>query len=107
MEESQGAGPIFYIKGAVPEDEGPGMHHLCPRLHGVSCETWLTRVWHIQQMEQAEMKMIRGMCGVSLSDGMSSEELFGCTVCNTCTPQGLLYLFPTILNVKAHPLVLL
>ena len=78
MEEIQGAGPIFYIKGAVTEDEGPGIHHLCPKLHGVSCETWPTRVWHIQQMEQTEMRMIRRMCmmcRVSLSDGMSSEEL--------------------------------
>ena len=25
MEEIQGAGLIFYIKGAVPEDEGPGV----------------------------------------------------------------------------------
>ena len=40
MEEVQEAGPIVYIKWAVPEDEGPGIHHLCPKLHGVSCETW-------------------------------------------------------------------
>ena len=40
MEEVQGAGPIFYIEGAVPEVEGPGIHHMCPKLHGVSCETW-------------------------------------------------------------------
>ena len=40
MEEVQGAGPFFYIKGAVPEDEGPSLHHLCPELHGIGCETF-------------------------------------------------------------------
>ena len=39
------------------------------------CETWPTRVGHIQQMERAEMRMIRWMCGVSLADRLSSEEL--------------------------------
>jgi hypothetical protein len=32
-------------------------------------------VGHIQQMERAEVRIIRWMCGASLADRLSSEEL--------------------------------
>lgn len=39
------------------------------------CETWPMGVGHIQQMERAEVRIIRWMCGASLADRLSSEEL--------------------------------
>ncbi len=38
-------------------------------------ETWAMKVEDIQRLERAEKMMIRWMCGVTLKDGITSEEL--------------------------------
>ena len=38
-------------------------------------ETWATRVEDISRLERTERMMVRWMCGVTLSDRISSEEL--------------------------------
>ena len=38
-------------------------------------ETWATKEEHCEKMERAEMRMIRWMCGVSLSENRPSAEL--------------------------------
>jgi len=42
-------------------------------LHG--SETWPVRKENVVALQQAEMRMVRWMCGVKLKDGLPSKEL--------------------------------
>jgi hypothetical protein len=40
-------------------------------------ETWATKVEDVQRLVRTERAMVRWMCGVTLKDKKSSQELFG------------------------------
>ena len=39
-------------------------------------ETWPVKTEHMQRLERAERTMVRHMCGVSLKNRISSDELY-------------------------------
>jgi len=49
---------------------------LCAKQHAAwGSETWPVRKENVVALQQAEMRMVRWMCGVKLKDGLPSKEL--------------------------------
>ena len=66
----------FLTNKAVPLTLKVKVYKSCVRscmLYG--SETWAMKVEHERKMDRAEMRMIRWMCGVSLKEGRTNEEL--------------------------------
>ena len=67
--------PILTARGASLKVKGKlySMYVQCVMMYG--SETWAMKMEDIQRLERAEKMMIRWMCGVTLKDRKSSEEL--------------------------------
>ena len=66
----------FLTNKAVPLTLKVKVYKSCVRscmLYG--SETWAMKAEHERKMDRAEMRMIRWMCGVSLKEGRTNEEL--------------------------------
>jgi hypothetical protein len=67
--------PLLTARGASLKVKGKlyNMYVQCAMMYG--SETWAMKVEDIQRLERAEKMMMRWMCGVTLKDRKTSEEL--------------------------------
>jgi len=49
-------------------------------------ETWPVRIENVVALQQAEMRMVRWMCGVKLKDRLPSKELSGLSGLQSLSP---------------------
>ena len=67
--------PLLTARGASLKVKGKlySMYVQCVMMYG--SETWAMKVEDMQRLERTEKMMMRWMCGVTLKDGKTSEEL--------------------------------
>lgn len=88
--------PLLAARGASLKVKGKlySMYVQCVMMYG--SETWAMKVEDMQRLERAEKMMMRWMCGVTLKDGKTSEELrerLGVVSVSTRVRQGRLRWF--------------
>ena len=64
--------PLLTARGASLKVKGK-LYVQCVMMYG--SETWAMKVEDMQRLERAEKMMMRWMCGVTLKDGKTSEEI--------------------------------
>ena len=67
--------PILTARGASLKMKGKLYSMYVQSVMMYGSETWAMKVGDMQRLERAEKMMIRWMCGVTLHDGKTSEEL--------------------------------
>jgi hypothetical protein len=67
--------PVLLSRGVSLKLKGKFYRTCVQRVLVYGTETWATRVEDMQRLERTERMMVRWMCGVSLKDRRSSEEL--------------------------------
>ena len=67
--------PVLTARGASLKVKGKVYKACVQRVLVYSSETWPVKVEDMQRLERTERMMIRWMCGASLKDGISSEDL--------------------------------
>ena len=67
--------PILTSRGASLKVKGRIYKACMQRVLVYGSETWLVKVEDIQRLERTKRMMVRWMCGVSLKNRISSDEL--------------------------------
>jgi len=70
--------PILTARGVSLKLKGKLYKACVQRVLVYGSETWATKVEDMQRLERTERSMVRWMCGVTLRDKKSSEELRDC-----------------------------
>jgi len=69
--------PVLTSRGASLKVKGKVYNACVQRVLVYGSETWPVKIEDMQRLERTERMMVRWMCGVSLKDRISSEELNG------------------------------
>src|SRR5260221_708833 len=69
--------PILTLRGASLKLKGKIYRACVQRVMVYGSETWAMKVEDMRRLERAERMMVRWMCGVTLKDRKTNEELLG------------------------------
>src|SRR5260221_433675 len=69
--------PILTLRGASLKLKGKIYRACVQRVMVYGSETWAMKMEDMRRLERAERMMVRWMCGVTLKDRKTNEELLG------------------------------